>query len=534
MSRPQFQSPRPKLMAPNSQPKERVLIGEARVNTGMSSSVDPADLPGTYLRLAKNARIKNDLTRRRPGTVISGPTKPNSDRVLLYTVCNRFDGTAVYLRFTANATHLHRQGAGSWTAITGAALGFTTTSRPKLFTLNDRFFFLTGADEIQEINLTANTYADLGNAPKYKYACGFFNRIVGANLYSTSAPNPTLIGWSGDLNLGEWDPLTDISAGSTPLLEAQADFADPITGLFGFAQVMLVLREHSLWLASKRPVASNPFQFQAAFPSVGCDTPDSATQKRNGLIWYDRRSNQVYDYTIGSAPTPIGDSIRKELSSRVGSVSGVSGTYDFAEDQYHLLVFSESSAITTVFVYDFRRQGWTFDEIPNAYSISSLDGGLQALYIDDLVGMIDDLVGTIDSLGSDTATEENIFYGRTDGSLLEADHTVDTDDGVEVKLELESKIFALPSSDISVNRTFFKIDVSIPTNLSLFYSRDGGASWILGKTLSVIETGRHILTVSRHITTSEYAWKITSALGSFDLLEYRIEGLANAITKQNP
>jgi hypothetical protein len=529
MARAKFQPAKPKLNAPQIQPREPILIAENRVNGGMNTFVDPADLSSAQLTLAKNIRTYADRTFRRPGTIASGPTKPNSNRILLYTLATRFDGTGVYLRF--DKSKLYRQGVASWTEITGAGYTMTDSSRPGFITINDRFFFATGVDPIKEINFAANTYATLGNAPKYKYMCGFFNRIVGANLYDSSSPNPVQVGWSGDLNFGVWDSATDISAGSTPLVEAQADFADPITGLFGFAQVMLILRERSLWLVTKQPSASDPFQFQASFPTLGCDTPASATQKRNGIIWYDRRTNQIFDYTIGQAPVPIGDGIRSLLGSRVTGTNLVQGTYDPINDRYHLLIFSNTSSTTTAAVYDFRTQSWSYDEFQNLYSISALDASSSGLMIDDLAGTIDDLVGFIDDLVNSQVNQANVYYGSTTGELYEEDNSVDTDSGAAFTMEMDSKVFNLPASDISVSRLLFKLDVRRAGSFNLEFSRDAGSTWTAYKTVTLAELGRHIITAPKQITTSEYAWRITSTEGLFDILEYRVEGFATALTK---
>ncbi len=529
MARAQFQPAKPKLNAPPIQPREPVIIAENRLSGGMNTFVDPADLPTAQLTLSKNTRTYADRTFRRPGTIDSGPTKPNSNRILLYILATRFDGTGIYLRF--DKSKIYRQGVGSWTEMTGAGYTMDDSSRPVFITINDRFFFATGKDPIKELNFAASTYATLGNAPKYKYMCGFFNRIVGANLYDASSPNPVQVGWSGDLNFGVWDTATDISAGSTPLVEAQADFADPITGLFGFAQVMLILRERSLWLVTKQPSASDPFQFQASFPTLGCDTPASATQKRNGIIWYDRRTNQIFDYTIGQSPTPIGDGIRSLLGSRVTGTNLVQGTYDPINDRYHLLVFSNTSATTTVFVYDFRTQAWSYDEFANFYSISALDASAPALMIDDLAGNIDDLIGNIDDLINSQVNQANLYYGSTTGELYEEDNSADTDDGASFSTVMASKVYNLPTDDISVSRLLFKLDVRRPGSFDLEYSRDGGVTWTAYKTVTLATSGRHIITAPKQITTSEYSWRITSTAGLFDIIEYRIEGFATTQTR---
>ena len=97
---------------------------------------------------------------------------------------------------------------------------------------------------------------------------------------------------------------------------------------------------------------------------------------------------------------------------------------------------------------------------------------------------------------------------------------------------MKSKVYNLPAVDISVNRLLFKLDVKSSANVTLYYSKEG-RDWVEYKTLSLTKTGRTIITAPKHLTTSEYRWRLTSTEGSFDILEYRVEGLASAQTRDN-
>lgn len=522
MARPQFQPHKKVLRAPPQTAKEPLLLIETKLNGGMNSQLDAADLPPSQFTLAKNSRTEADRVYRRPGLTKLATTKPNSQRVLLYTLCTEFDRTNHYIRF--DKTAIYKRGSGSWSAVTGSALGLTDSSRPRLIAANNRFFFTTGVDKIQEIDVSAGTYADLGNAPKYKYIFSLFNRIIGANLYHASAPNPIQVGWSGDLNFDEWNPAVDISAGSDPLIEAGSDYTDEITGGFGFAQVGLILRERSLWLLIKRPVASKPFQYQQVFTLSGCDVPNSATQKRNGIVWYDRRSNQVYDYTIGESPIPIGDAIKAEIVSRITNVDLVDSSYDTAKDRYYLLVYSEASNVTTTFVFDRKTASWSYDEMSGMCSLNALDTTSLPLMIDDLVGMISDLSGMIDDLAYDSIVVPAIAYGDATGDIYFEDESVDTDDGDVVSMDLRSKVFRLQKG-VSVSRLLFALNVHRPSTVTISFSRDSGRTWTAYKTLTLATNGRCNIHASRQVTGNEYLWKLESSTGLFDILESRIEGL---------
>lgn len=421
--------PRNKLV-PHSPIEESVVqIAAARLTGGLVTELDPADIDGSQGQVIKNFRIYSDKLLRAPGKSLIDVAKPNSRRVLNYMTFDRFSGVSEYIRF--DRTDVYKKSSSSWTLLTaGAALTATDSDLLNFSVVNDRLFFTNGVDAIQEINTGTTAYAALGNAPKYKYICGFFNRVVGAN----SDTNPVLIGWSGDLNFAEWNPAVDFSAGSNPLIEGQSDYAEPITGLFGFASVMLILREKSLWIATKQASASQPFFFTAAFPGKGCDCPGSAIQTSEGIAWFDYRTLQVYSYKAGGQPEPIGTPIRTKLKDIVSDKDSVRGVYNASKNQFLLIIPSTTSSETNIFIYDYQTNSWTQDTINNCVGAYSLSDAGTVLTIGDLVGTIGDLVGTIGDLVYSMLSPPNIFYGLSDGNILQEDPLVDTVNSVAMEV----------------------------------------------------------------------------------------------------
>lgn len=519
MVRPLTRKPVP---SPPPSAEQMQLVSEVRLDGGMNTYVDPADLPGNQLVLARNCYVTADQIRRSRGTSLFTPAAPNTDPILLIYAFQRFDLTTILLRFTKNK--IHRAGPSSWTEITSATpYTITDEERIRVLPFNDRLFFVTGKHQIYEINFTANTYAYLGNSDKYKYITGFFNRVVGAYKYDASTPNPTLVAWSGDINFTQWNPATDISAGNTPLLEGAGDFADPITGLFGFASVMLILRERSLWTASKRPVASSPFSFQAAFPSVGCDCPNTATQKRNGIIWYDYRSNQVYDYTLGGAPQAVGDAVKNELKSKVGNKETPQGTYNPITNEYILTIPGSTTATAFAYILNLSNGAWTERTLDNCQGIYPLDGQANSLSINDLTGTINALSGTIDSLSNVVASPPNVFYAMRNGTILQ-ESASDTDNGVTLSSILESKTFFNPDRKLSVSRLRFTYRVHRAGTFLIEYWN--GNNWFTYKTVTMTtpEVGiRKTISCVKHILAREFKWRITSTSGDFAVMHYSID-----------
>jgi hypothetical protein len=536
------------ILAPPQVPDPIQLLSEVRVDGGMNTRIDAADIPQNQLVLARNVYVDADKLIRFDGTILLTPPRPTTalldledgDQILqedtfdilldqgdtdpinvLYTF-QRFNGTTVFLRFTD--TKVWRRLSGSWLEVTSATpYTLPTGGRVRLLPFNDRLFFVSGTNNIYEIDFTTNTYAYLGNAGKYKYITGFFNRIVGANKYDLSTPNPTLVAWSGDLNFAQWDPNIDISAGNTPLLEAASDFADPISGLFGFASVMLILRERSLWTAQKRPVASNPFLFQAAFPFVGCDTPNSAVQKRNGIIWYDYRSNQVYDYTLGDRPREVGEAVRDNIKPKITNKENPIGSYNPITNEYILTIPGTNTTVTYAYVLNLNNGAWTERTIENCSCIYAFDNTSAALLIDELSGTINELSGTINDLANLTTNPPTLYYGMSQGDILIAS-TVDTDNGAPIETILQSKIFKLYDRYISITRIRFTY---IPLRAGEFTIQyNNGNGWVTYKTVTFGLTAvgvRSRVACTKQVRAREFQWRITSLAGNFATLDYSID-----------
>lgn len=536
------------ILVPPQVPDPIQLLSEVRVDGGMNTRIDAADIPQNQLVLARNVYVSADKLIRFDGTVLLAPPKPatslldqedgyeilqedtfgilldqgDTDPINVLYTFQRFNGTTVFLRFTD--TKLWRRLSNSWLEVTSATpYTLPTGGRIRLLPFNDRLFFVSGTNNIYEVNFSTNTYAYLGNAGQYKYITGFFNRIVGANKYDLSTPNPTLVAWSGDLNFGQWDPNTDISAGSTPLLEAASDFADPISGLFGFASVMLILRERSLWTAQKRPVASNPFLFQAAFPFVGCDTPNSAVQKRNGIIWYDYRSNQVYDYTLGDRPREVGEAVRDNIKPKITNKENPIGSYNPITNEYILTIPGTNTTVTYAYVLNLNNGAWTERTIENCTCIYAFDNTSAALLIDELSGTINELSGTINDLANLTTAPPTLYYGMSQGDILIAS-TVDTDNGAPIETVLQSKVFKLFDRYISITRLRFTYIPLRAGEFTIQYNNGNGWTTYKTVTFDLDEVGiRSRVACTKQVRAREFQWRITSVAGNFATLDYSID-----------
>lgn len=508
--------------APRSGGEPLQLFESAVLNGGMVTQVDPVDLQPNQLSLAVNVTCRYDVVGRRYGSTAIAPTKPNSNKLLQFVSYKNFSGNVTLYRFDKNS--VFARSGGSWTPITGAALSGTDNNAITFLGINNRAFFSNQVNVLQEINVGANTYAAAGNSRAYKYYCSFANRIVGANLVSGS-PSPIEVGWCGDVNFTEWNPLVDPSAGSTPLIDNPKEFSDDITGIFGFANQMLVMRERSIWLASKQPSATDPFYFETAVPEVGSDSPNSITQIPSGVAWYDRRLNNVFAYTIGSpAPVPIGDAVRKTIGTQVVDKTKLFSGWDSVNSEYILGIPIDSSTIVRLWRYNFQTQAWIYDEIGYISRVFALDFSEATGSIDELIGTIDSLVGFIDDL-SPSVNVPALFYGTTTGDILQLNNAVTSDNLVEPTAEIRSKLFKLNPNDINIAQLHIEYIPQLGGSFTLQYSKDGGTTWSTYKAVSftINDRGKRLTIVcNKNIRSRTFMWRITGTSGTYDIVEYAV------------
>lgn len=500
--------------------EERPFV-EARVNGGMVTVIDSTDIKDNQFQIVENAVIRYDKTRRRVGSSPMAAVKPDALKVLALVSFKRFDNNVYLVRFTPGSVHL--LGASTWTPVIGT-LGGGVNDRFNIVMIDDRMFFANnGVNNIQELNVTGLTFDDAGNAPKYKYLTGFNNRLVGANLVGTTE-SPVEVGWSGDYNFGEWQPGVDFSAGWNTLVESPSDYADFITGIFGFSDMMLILRERSLWGATKQPIAMDPFNFFVIAPSIGCDAPNTAVQIPNGICWYDSRTANVYYHTVGANPIPIADPIINVLQPQVEYAEDMFASYNSLESEYTLCIPSRTSALVRVWTYNFKMQTWSYNTMLNVSMISNIDFAASSLVIEDLVGMIEDLEGNIEDLVSERRIVSK-FFGEVDGDILEEDGTSMTDNGDVFETFLVSKNFNFPRDDFYVTKVRIEYQPITTGSFSLEYSKDNGATWMPYKTVTLVagDIGlRKLETFHKHLKCRQFCWRLRSTEGVFDILQYEV------------
>lgn len=504
-------------------------FAEARINQGMVTMVDPADIPTSAMQLVKNATVRFDRTARRSGSILLAPVKPDGNPVLKLAFIKKKDGTGYTIRMTP--TTLHLRGVGVWTPIVGALAGTIKDRFQTAVVLDELIFSNNGANNIQKVDLVASTFGNLGNAPAYRYITGFYNRAVG---FARRGVNEIELGWSADGIATEWNPATNETAGSSPILESPSDLSDFGTGLFGFTNVMILLRERSIWLATKQPIPQNPFYLTTAVPNIGCDSPYSACLIDDGVAWMDRRTGTVYAYVPGSQPEAIGRPVEKSILDNIDDPATIFSSYEPTFAEYSLFIPQVGSNYVIGWTYNRRNKAWAKNEYYAISMVEDTDLATGGVTIDGLGDVpINELIGNIDDLSPSQTIVTTRVFGRTDGTIAQNDFeatsdapVVDFPAGAPYTTQLVSKAFNIPEDDIYIAQINIEYQSNRGGTFKLEYSKNGGAteaSWRTAKTITPKILGEPRLLIWRKLVRARrFAWRLTTTSGLFETLSYEI------------
>lgn len=502
---------------PASEPEP---LWSSLLNGGMVSSIDDQNLSDSQQGILKNMIVRFDHTSRRFGTKLFIPAKPNANKILGWFLYQKSDGSEKLLRFTKDS--IHAAGSASWAALAGGALSGTDNNRWRTTILEDRMFATNdGVDVIQEINILANTYAALGNAPKYKYIAGFGDRVVGFSL-AGGVPVGTQLGWSGNRAYAEWNPLVNQSAGSKVLTTSASDVNDFGSGIFSFGTVLVLLRNRSIWEATLQPISTNPFNCYQRIPNVGSDSPDSIAKTATGVCFLDTRTRAVYLYKLDGSLSVISDPIKNDLLGSISDPSLVFGSYNQSTNEYSVCIPGLSTLVRE-WVFNFDSKAWSYYEIESISHLANLDYASGGLTIDELVGSIDQLIGTIDGLAPGKAVTK--FYGRTDGEILVEDSLLDTDNSISYNSEFRSKDWTLPANKRFINRLHLEFVPRKAGNITISYSKDAGKNWVVWKVVNFVFADVNSykeIVCKKLIQGRRFMFRVTSTEGLFELVKYAI------------
>lgn len=513
-----------------SQPRE-VTVAEGRINKGMVTIVDPADIPTSAVKLAKNVRCRYDGTSRRPDLRFGDVVKPNSQYVLKIASFKLNDGTYRTIRFTADELRLR---SGSvWAPITGTLSGGNTDRIQAALVNNKLVFTNNGADEIQIVDDAFATFGALGNAPKYRYLTGFYDRVVAAHRVEGGSYGAE-VGWSALGDFAEWDNSVKKSAGNSPISDSPSDLGDNITGIFGMTGALVIPRERSIWIGTKNPSGSNPFSFYNRVPNKGIDLPNTIVNIGEGIVGVDGRYGTVFAFAPGASDAErIGTNIEDELIRSITDPELLFAGFNSRHNEYSVCIPVPSSSTVKQWTYSFNTQSWVYDEYEEISSLDEVDFQEGVVKVDDLVGKVDDLIGKVDDLGASSYVRPVRVYGLSAGDYQEETDTI-ADDAFESVIE--SKLFQLQTFDETINRQRYEFQITqAPCTIEL-YSSKNGSDWKLLKAFTFndlsVRGNSSILTYIKNILARQFQFKLVCSEGNFVFTKYELKSVVGGESKQ--
>lgn len=496
-------------------PVERILA-QSLLNGGLMLDADLSDIQDNQSPLVVNARMRRDRTEKRPGRLTFLPTAPDALKINRIVDYEAGPNTLYRIRITPSSAHF-TQGT-AWTAFTGS-LGGTVTD---IATVRGSLVAATGAAKIKLLDVGDATISDIdSNAPQGKYLTGFVERLVTGNLGISPGLSETLA-WSANRDITEYDTLEDISAGLKRLDTSPGEVLDPISGVYGFNTVMIIPREHSIWVGIPSGTASDPINTSRAIPKIGTSLPGSIAITRAGIIFLDTAGREVYRYSPGGQPEPLAFPVRNSILDQVADAKGVFSFFLENENEYYLGVDEIGS--TKLWVYNFVTKAWEYDEVSSMTAINGAAILSDYTSFDEATGTFDAASGTFDDASATPFKTKTMVYGFSNGTLEQESDTVATDNSVAYTFERRTKEYRAEDSDMVFLSIVYEYLATVAGNMVLSYSKDGGTTWTAVKTITTTVTATKAQTIrfKKQIRAKRLMYRITSNSGLFDLLSLKV------------
>jgi len=500
-------------------PQEIGVVSVENVGGGMVTALPRDQQPQSSFSLVRNARTREHWVGRRPGTreYVTPPTVSAGVPVALSgeisAIITGFKQASLavsepgyQLYLIGETTPVGGNITSVWNlpAVSGVPLwiqltddgGLTNPSflaqfahRIRHAQYSNLIFFVDGQSGLNYIDMDLNQVREAptdgthlvnpsaNNAPGAQVITTFAERVIVGNLKTqitipgaSAVGDPSAIAWSANGLPLVWNILDALSiptgAGTELLIQSPSDANDAITGLFGLTNEMVILRERSIWHATRQPFATSPFRFIPIIVGLGCDLMYTAVQGEGGVFYADFRTKGVFFYQPGARPQRISLPIDDELFVDLQNMARAEGAYDAREREYHLgLNLGNTTKITKRWVFSVRNASWTFDDGLELDTIASF---VDVTNLDILPNEpIGDLTGSLPAL------PPGIIMGTKNQELIVFDPTLDFDvDGTPYEFELVSQNLGNPVRNRVMNDLILRYEALQPGSGVLEVSTD--------------------------------------------------------------
>lgn len=486
------------------------VVGVEGVGGGMVTAIAKSQIPNNSFNLVRNGRTREHWVGRRPGLkIFTNPPAGLSDTIIglitFFSISGGFKLLLVSESAAWLATSTGDVDAGDttqWQQLTDdggdPTPDFLSNAATRITAAQwlDWIFLANGVTSIHYVDVSTSKILPIDEAPRARFLTTYAERVVVANLRAKiGGVQPSGIAWSANGDPFEWDILDEddipTGAGEEQLIQSPSDANDAITGIFGLEREMVILRERSIWHASRQPFAVAPFRFTPIIAGLGCDLPYTAKRVEGGIIYADYRTKGVYFYTPGTRPVRISRTIDDELFIDLQNLRWAESAFDAHEQEYHLGLAIDSSSqwITKRWVFSMRNQSWVRDDGLFITTMNSLVDFSDLLVIDDLIGTIDAQVGVIDDLsGVGILPKPGIIMSTIGDEIITFNEDTDTDiDGNAFQLELISQNLGHPFRQRIMQDLVLRYEASRPGHATLQNSKDG-VNWYNTKSFDVISS----------------------------------------------
>jgi len=496
--------------------------------------------PGSSLSII-NGRIRENWVGRRGGYP-EYIAEPDSNKVLKFISFHGEQNRNWLVRIANGSTHATRTTA-DWTTLTGT--DYSNLLRLTHAQLLGSLYTAMEEKKIVKFDLDDLSFAEVDEAPVTRYITAFADRLIAGYIRDPVEGVKTFtLKWSANADPTDW---TSAGSGEENLIQSPSDTGDEITGIFGFGPVMIILRERSIWHATRQPFESAPMRFTPIITNQGCDMPYTAVRttdeqgRLTGIIFGDSKTNGVFGYAPGSRPQRLSKAIEDHLFDNLVDPETAEAAFDLFNQEYHLGISTDLDNHGYMEEYHVLSLAhlpgalpWVYDDGPTSTTVGVVSDIGAPTVIDDAVGTIDAQVGVIDSFEI-KLQNAIVLKGGTSGEILKEDLST-----------AGTHSFTWTSQDLgalSNRRTLKLLQMAMKATASgstvLEFSKDtdaevldGTATWTNIKTIAD-PSSLDKVSFKRGVTGDRIHWRLVTAAKEFRFHEWWAKMLEKGVKQLN-
>lgn len=380
-----------------------------------------------------------------------------------------------------------------WAALTGPAMAGGDTQWFTFETSQNSIVFCQGVDKIlrHDISTVATTYAVLNaNAPITRYLTRFADRLFAAYTVETGVTKPFRIRRPVASDHTDWT-----GAGSG--FSDQTEYPYQLRGIRKLGEGMIAYTERSIHMAERTGQVLAPYTLRVKTEGVGLYAERTLKPLPGSTGHIFMGNDDIYNWN-GVQERGVALPIRDYIFNQVTPSAIRANFSEVMSDTKEYLLFACQGGATTpnaVWVYNYGRDIW--------YPWSISGPTCATLCRNDDTTTIDDLVGTIDAQNWEydsrllASAYPMLITGHTDGKVYRWGQQYSGDNGAAINcywtsrdLESDDITTEVPPSRITLKSLGIKYkDTGANCTVQLYFSTNGGGSWVGPYSLSLNTTG---------------------------------------------